>query len=196
MSPPTSGTTSWAATRSSRSGSPTGKRRSWAGIFFQKKCTLHRYGTADWGETGAGERVMKGFLIRWEGVLWVAAVLLMGAIGAMVTWWWWWEELRDNEESLSATVRNLALVIGGIIAVLLAVWRSRVAERQAVSAQQQVEISQGRCLPGRRWSGAPSACSAARRSGGPASLAGTPSGRGGRNQRSLTASRWGRGACA
>ena len=34
--------------------------------FFQKKCTLHRYSTADGGDTGAGERVMKGFLIRWE----------------------------------------------------------------------------------------------------------------------------------
>ena len=50
--------------------------------------------------------------------------------------WLLWEDLRGDEEPLSATVRNLGLVIGGVIAILLAVWRSRVAERQADTAQR------------------------------------------------------------
>ena len=48
----------------------------------------------------------------------------------------YWEDLRGDQDSLSTTVRNLGLVIGGIIAITLAVWRSKVAERQAATAQQ------------------------------------------------------------
>ena len=92
---------------------------------------------------------MKRFLIRWEGVFWVTGVLITVAVGSLVSWWWW-EELRENEESLSTTVRNLALVIGGVVAVLLAVWRSRVAERQSASVQWQVEISQGQAETARQ----------------------------------------------
>ena len=46
-----------------------------------------------------------------------------------------WESLHGNRESLSTTIRNLGLVIGGIIAILLAIWRSLVAQRQAVTAR-------------------------------------------------------------
>lgn len=48
----------------------------------------------------------------------------------------YWDELRGSEESLSATIRNIGLLIGGAIAALLAMWRSVVAERQADIAQQ------------------------------------------------------------
>ena len=50
--------------------------------------------------------------------------------------WPFWEELRGDDESLSATIRNLGLVIGGVIAGVLAMWRSKVAERQAATAQE------------------------------------------------------------
>ena len=49
-----------------------------------------------------------------------------------------WEELGDDDESLSTTIRNVGLVIGGVVATLLAVWRSKVAERQANTAQQSL----------------------------------------------------------
>ena len=38
-------------------------------------------------------------------------------------------------------MRNLAIVIGGLIAGLLAVWRSRVAEKQANVAQEQASVA-------------------------------------------------------
>ena len=41
-------------------------------------------------------------------------------------------------ESGSTTIRNVGLVIGGVVAALLAVWRSRVAERQVETAQQSL----------------------------------------------------------
>ena len=46
-----------------------------------------------------------------------------------------WDWLSDGESG-STTLRNLGLMIAGFIALWLAVWRSRVAERQAETAQQ------------------------------------------------------------
>ena len=65
----------------------------------------------------------------------MVGVVVVLAIGVLLSWLLW-EDLRGDEEPLSATVRNLGLVIGGVIAVLLALWRSRVAERQADTAQR------------------------------------------------------------
>ena len=56
--------------------------------------------------------------------------------------WRYWEELHGNQDSLSTTIRNLGLVVGGIEAILLAAWRSFVAQRQAVAAQRQADTSQ------------------------------------------------------
>ena len=83
-------------------------------------------------------------------VLLVLAVATGVGIWAVINYWDWlsttfWEWLRGGPggvESGSTTVRNLGLVIGGFIAILLAVWRSRVAERQADAAQQQVTATQ------------------------------------------------------
>lgn len=52
--------------------------------------------------------------------------------------WVFWEDLRGSQDSLSTTVRNMGLVVGGITAIILAVWRSRVAERQVATAQQNL----------------------------------------------------------
>ena len=37
----------------------------------------------------------------------------------------------ETVESNSTTIRNVGLVVGGIVAVMLAMWRSLVAQRQA-----------------------------------------------------------------
>ena len=62
----------------------------------------------------------------------ITVVLLAGIILARL----FWDDLRGDEESLSATVRNLGLVKGGLIAIILAVWRSVVGSRQADTAQR------------------------------------------------------------
>ena len=50
-----------------------------------------------------------------------------------------WDVLHDEQrDSASTTIRNFGLLIGGVIAVILAVWRSMVAERQADTAQQSL----------------------------------------------------------
>ena len=59
-------------------------------------------------------------------------------IGCGLASWRFWGVLHGDEGSVSTTVRNVGLVIGGIIAVLLAIWRSLVATRQADTAQQSL----------------------------------------------------------
>ena len=73
----------------------------------------------------------------WDGFWWIAAIVAVLVIGVLLSWCFW-DDLGNDEESLSATIRNVGLLIGGIIAMLLAVWRSRVAERQANTAQRSL----------------------------------------------------------
>ena len=73
--------------------------------------------------------------VKWDEALWVALIVLTLAIGVILSWVYW-EDLRGGQDSLSTTIRNLGLVIGGVIAILLAMWRSKVAERQAAISQQ------------------------------------------------------------
>ena len=74
---------------------------------------------------------------KWDKAVWIptiASVLLMGILLSAR----YWDELRGYEESLSATVRNIGLLIGGVVAALLAMWRSVVLERRADIAQQDM----------------------------------------------------------
>ena len=61
--------------------------------------------------------------------MFVIAVLAM-TIGFS---WAYWDELRVGE-SLSATIRNVGLVAGGILGIGLALWRSVIAKLQADTA--------------------------------------------------------------
>ena len=68
-----------------------------------------------------------------------------------------WEWLRsESQESRGTTIRNAFLIIGGLVAVLLAIWRSRVSERQTQIATEQAKTALktlpfGEC-EGCRWS--------------------------------------------
>ena len=74
---------------------------------------------------------------RWNWVLWTIAILIVLAIGGTFSWTYW-EDLHSDQDSVSTTLRNLGLLIGGVIAIILAVWRSKVAEGQADTAQQSL----------------------------------------------------------
>ena len=69
---------------------------------------------------------------------WVAVVILVTCWRcwlAIVLSWVFWDWLRDGESG-STTIRNIGLLIGAAIAMVLAVWRSRVAGRQAATAER------------------------------------------------------------
>ena len=80
------------------------------------------------------------FMKEWEGALWLAGAIGVVLIGGILAWWFW-DKIGGDAESFSTTLRNVALVIGGIAAILLAVWRSRVSERQTAIAQRQAETA-------------------------------------------------------
>ena len=59
----------------------------------------------------------------------IASVIVLSVV--------FWEWLNDGESG-STTIRNVALVVAGAIALAIALWRSRVADRQANTAQQSL----------------------------------------------------------
>ncbi len=81
---------------------------------------------------------------------WLAlvGVVLLGSILGLVFGGWDWFRPQPSEgqstvtaESRSTTIRNVGLVIGGVVALVFAVWRGVVAHRQAVTAERQAETA-------------------------------------------------------
>lgn len=83
---------------------------------------------------------------------WIGCIAILAA--GIFSSWLFWEDLRGTEDSLSTTIGDIALVIGGAIAVLLAVWRSTVGERQVDAAQRQASTVQQSLLNERYQRGA------------------------------------------
>ena len=81
--------------------------------------------------------MMVAVSLRQDPFQWTAGIYGVLAISAFLSWLYW-EDLHSDQESLSATIRNIGLIVGGIVAMILAVWRSTVAERQADTAQQSL----------------------------------------------------------
>ena len=78
------------------------------------------------------ERLVKS-LGFWVAVS-VVGVISLGIVLSVAYWDW----LQGGTDA----VRTVALVVGGIVTIMLALWRSMVAERQAKVAERQSEISQ------------------------------------------------------
>ena len=71
-----------------------------------------------------------------QGRVWIPALVVLLVVSAVVISFVFWDCLETfwswltNGESGSTTIRNLGLVLAGLIALPLAIWRSKVAERQ------------------------------------------------------------------
>ncbi len=92
------------------------------------------------------------FRLTQSGAFWITlsvAVMFVEVLLVVMLWDW----LADNE-SASATIRNVGLVIAGSVALPLAIWRATVADRQASAAQQQAGSAQRSMLNGRYQRGA------------------------------------------
>ena len=72
-----------------------------------------------------------------DRVRWIAGILMIMAFTTLVVQFYW-ADLRDDSEPLAVTIRNVTLAIATITGVIIAIWRSSVAERQADTAQQSL----------------------------------------------------------
>ena len=68
--------------------------------------------------------------------IWVVLVVIAVSVISIMCWDWL------SSESNGSTIRNIVLGAAAIIALPLAIWRSKVAERQAATAQRQSETAQ------------------------------------------------------
>ena len=88
-----------------------------------------------------GMRNLRGyFRLPQSGEFWIAlsaAVMVVEVLLVTLLWDW-----LAGDESGSATIRNVGLVIAGSLAIPLAIWRAVVADKQASSAQHQTAIAQ------------------------------------------------------
>ena len=74
---------------------------------------------------------------KWDWFLWSFSIAAIVVISTGVSWAYW-KVLHSNQDSVSTTARNLGLLTGGAIAILVAVWRSKVAESQSETAQNSL----------------------------------------------------------
>ena len=104
-----------------------------------KGCLVRRFGgwiarlvTASASGEHSGDRMETGAvrgLLRGRGA--PLSALLVSILGVCLTVHYWCWLTGHGSESPGATVRNVALVIAAPVTLILALWRSRVAQRQA-----------------------------------------------------------------
>ena len=76
----------------------------------------------------------------WFGTF--AVLLLVGGVWTSTRFWFWLHPETPTEVSNSETLRNVGLLIGGLLAFVFAGWRAGVAERQANATQRQADTAQ------------------------------------------------------
>ncbi len=81
--------------------------------------------------------VRAGRFALWTILLILLLVCIVFEISDCGAIWEWLQE-GDSRESNGATLRNVGLVVAAVIALLLAIWRSRVAQRQAATAERSL----------------------------------------------------------
>ena len=120
---------------------------------------------AGWTETGRGVAVRAWEWARgWLGKrllglslgLSVAGLIASVVVMAVDPGWLSGTEVGDEigRESRSTTIRNLGIVLAGLIALPLAVWRAQVADQQARAAREQAETADADLLNKRYQDGA------------------------------------------
>ena len=73
----------------------------------------------------------------------VAAIVLVGGVLLPATGWDWLRSgtSESQGESNSTTIRNIGFLVAGALALVFAVWRGVLAQRQAATAERQAETA-------------------------------------------------------
>ena len=84
-----------------------------------------------------------------------SAIVILVAGTGLILWQWDWLRSGSSETAPNSdTLRNGALMIGGVLALIFALWRGWVAEQQKATAQRQADIAQQSSLNERYERGA------------------------------------------
>ena len=111
--------------------------------------------TPDAGCADGGEPMMR--LFPSAGSCWftvLATLIVAAGLALTLCFWDWLHSGTPVDVSNSTTLRNVGLLLGGVLALVFAVWRSLVAERQSLTAQRQADIAQQSLLNERYERGA------------------------------------------
>ena len=81
---------------------------------------------------------------RFKQAMVAAVFLLAGIIVCIVCIVWRWDWLSGGEQGTtpSETLRNMGLLIAGVLALAFALWRACVAEKQSATARRQADTAQ------------------------------------------------------
>ena len=96
-----------------------------------------------WGKVGGVERLAALVMNVWAlglavMVLVLSTWLLVWRVDGWDSVWMWLGERSVSRESKSTTIRNVGLLLAGFVAIWFALWRSRVASRQANTAHHSL----------------------------------------------------------
>ncbi len=82
-------------------------------------------------------------LIKSSSFWFALTALAILVVGLWVTWWQWdWLGSGGPEPASNGeTLRNAGLMLGGVLALVFALWRGWVAEQQKATAQRQADIA-------------------------------------------------------
>ena len=72
------------------------------------------------------------------GWIWVTLLILLVLLAGGLLTYRYWGWLTFPLESGSTTIRNIGLILAGLVALILALWRGAIGERQATAAEQTV----------------------------------------------------------
>ena len=72
----------------------------------------------------------------------IALVVVIPAAGFGLAWWRWDWLQSGGAESNGETLRNVSLALGALVALVFALWRIKVEERQSDAAQRQADTAQ------------------------------------------------------
>ena len=130
-------------------------------LISNRRSNTESDGSIDVGPSGAPERASLGDRMRSlraycqlpeSRVFWIATTLFIVVIEVCLVFALW--DWLSDDESASATIRNVGLVIAGSVALPLAIWRALVADRQAAAAQRQADSARRSMLNERYQKGA------------------------------------------
>ena len=99
---------------------------------------------------GRVKSILKSSAVRVKPMLkassfWFAlTALALLTAGIWLTWWQWdWFRSGGSETASNGdTLRNAGLMLGGVVALIFALWRGWVAEQQSTTASRQADIAQ------------------------------------------------------